>query len=91
MFIFKKCSNLKLFRFWKILKLKKYYIILKRKNSKKEYEKEKKTQKVLDRPNITPRMWGYSVCGHQVVCHRLTGAFLRCNHQAVPQVHEVNH
>jgi hypothetical protein len=37
------------------------------------------------------RKRGYSVCGHQVVWHRLIGAFLRCNHIAVPQVHGVNH
>jgi hypothetical protein len=33
-----------------------------------------------------PRSTGYSVCGHQVVWHRLTCDFLSCNHIAVPQV-----
>jgi hypothetical protein len=36
-------------------------------------------------------MRGYSVCGHQVVWHRLTGAFLGCNHIAVPQVDGINY
>jgi hypothetical protein len=40
--------------------------------------------------NLVLAMLGYSVCSHQVVCHRLTGAFLRCNHIVVPQVHGVN-
>jgi hypothetical protein len=30
---------------------------------------------------------GLSVCGHQVVWHRLTGAFLRCNYFTVSKVH----
>jgi hypothetical protein len=28
---------------------------------------------------------GYSVCGHQLPCHRLTDAFVRCNHPAGPK------
>jgi hypothetical protein len=40
---------------------------------------------------IDPRFGGYSVCGYQVVWHRLTGAFLGCNHIAVPQVDGVNY
>jgi hypothetical protein len=28
---------------------------------------------------------GYSVCGHQVPCHRLTGALVRCNHPGGPK------
>jgi hypothetical protein len=28
---------------------------------------------------------GYSVCGHQVPCHRLTGALVRCNHPGDPK------
>jgi hypothetical protein len=29
--------------------------------------------------------WGDSVCGHQVPCHRLTGALVRCNHPGGPK------
>jgi hypothetical protein len=28
---------------------------------------------------------GDSVCGHQVPCHRLTGALVRCNHHGGPK------
>jgi hypothetical protein len=37
------------------------------------------------------RTQGYFVCGHQVVWHRLIGAFLGCNHIAVPQVDGFNY
>jgi hypothetical protein len=28
---------------------------------------------------------GYSVCGRQVPCHRLTGGLVRCNHPGDPK------
>jgi hypothetical protein len=31
----------------------------------------------------TRAMLGYSVCGHQVPCHRLTDALVCCNHPGV--------
>jgi hypothetical protein len=54
-------------------------------------EVEAKTMKMKKDICRRSRKMGYSVCGHQVVWHRLTGAFLRCNHIAVPQVDGVNH
>jgi hypothetical protein len=69
---------------------------LEQKNREKQKKRMKKGKKKCCHVNVpaqhrTHAGGGYSVCGHQVVCHRLTSVFLHCNHSAVPQVYGVSH